>query len=158
LAPSQREHAVALGVNTRTVNGWERDRKEIVADEELAEKAKTPEGYQDAKKIVKERRVSKQQQTREAIANTVAPNVIDLHAIAKDKSSVDIRNIGPAFVGQMEMLCTKFDELDIKMELAAFMHPDPLGLKVKALHKMASILDDLRADFPVETQDHQKLN
>ncbi len=154
----QGEHAKALGVHVNTITSWEKDRKEIVADEELAEKAKTPEGYQEAKKTVKERRVSKQQQTREAIANTVAPNVIDLHAIAKDKSSVDIRNIAPAFVGQMEMLCTKFDELDIKMEIAAFMHPDPLGLKVKALHEMANILDDLRADFPVETQDHQKLN
>jgi transcriptional regulator with XRE-family HTH domain len=46
-----------FGVTRRTLQNWERDRKEIVADEELAEKAKTPEGYQEAKKIVKERRM-----------------------------------------------------------------------------------------------------
>ncbi len=57
LAPSASKHASELGVTKRTLENWEKDRKEIVADEELAEKAKTPEGYQEAKKIVKERRV-----------------------------------------------------------------------------------------------------
>ena len=151
--PSQEEHADALGVGHRTVSRWEKDRKEIIADPELAAKAVTPEGYKEAKKVVKDRR----QKQKEAISNTVPPEVIDLNAIARSKKETDIRSVGPAFVGLMETLCTKFDEKDIKRELVAFMHPDPLGLKVEALHKMADILSDLREDFPNETV-RQQLN
>jgi len=147
LAPSQEEHATDLGVHRDTIARWERDRKEIVSDQELKEKAKTPEGYQEAKKVVKQRR----EKQKEAINNTVAPKVIDLNAIARNKKETDIRSVGPAFVGLMETLCTKFDEEDIKRELVAFMHPDPLGLKVEALHKMSDILNELREDFYTET-------
>ena len=35
LAPTAEDHAENLGVSVRTVKGWERDRKEIVADPEL---------------------------------------------------------------------------------------------------------------------------
>ena len=52
MAPSQAEHAESIGVHRDTVTKWEKDRKEIVADPELAEKAKTFEGYQEAKKEV----------------------------------------------------------------------------------------------------------
>lgn len=145
--PSQQEHADDLGVTRETVNRWEKDRKDIVADPELSEKAKTPEGYQEAKKVVKQRR----EKQKEAINNTVAPKVIDLNAIARNKKETDIRSVGPAFVGLMETLCTKFDEEDIKRELVAFMHPDPLGLKAEALHKMSDILNELREDFYTET-------
>ena len=55
----------------------------------------------------------------------------------------------------METLCTKFDEMDIKRELVAFMLPDPLGLKVEALYKMADILNDLREDFSTEATKQQ---
>ena len=48
--PSQGEHADALGVSRMTVNRWEKDQKEIMADPELSEKATTLEGYKDAKK------------------------------------------------------------------------------------------------------------
>jgi len=149
--PSQEEHADALGVGHRTVSRWEKDRKEIMSDPELAEKATTPEGYKKAKKVVKDRR----EKQKEAISNTVAPDVIDLNAIAKNKKETDIRSVGPAFVGLMETLCTKFDEKDIKREIVAFMHPDPLGLKAEALHKMADILSDLREDFTAETAKQQ---
>jgi hypothetical protein len=145
--PSKQDHAAALGVSRPTVVRWERDRKEINADPELAVKAKTPEGYKEAKKIVKQRR----EKQKEAINNTVAPKVIDLNAIARNKKETDIRSVGPAFVGLMETLCTKFDEKDIKRELVAFMHPDPLGLKAEALHKMSGILNELREDFSTET-------
>ncbi len=150
-SPSQEEHAYALGVGNRTVNRWEKDRKEIMADPELSDKATTPEGYQEAKKVVKDRR----KKQKDAIRNTVAPDVIDLNAIAKSKKQTDIRSVGPAFVGLMETLCTKFDERDIKRELVAFMYPDPLGLKAEALHKMADILSDLREDFSTETAKQQ---
>tara|TARA_R110000868_G_C10850479_1_gene760770 strand:+ start:48 stop:920 length:873 start_codon:yes stop_codon:yes gene_type:complete len=146
-APSQQEHADDIGVHRDTVARWERDRKAIVSDPELKEKAKTPEGYQEAKKVVKQRR----EKQKEAINNTVAPKVIDLNAIARSKKETDIRSVGPAFVGLMETLCTKFDEKDIKRELVAFMHPDPLGLKAEALHKMSDILNELREDFYTET-------
>ena len=53
--PSQEEHADALGVGHRTVNRWEKDRKEIAEDPELSAKATTPEGYKEAKKIVRDR-------------------------------------------------------------------------------------------------------
>lgn len=149
--PSQGEHADALGVHRDTVARWEKDRKEIMADPELAEKATTPEGYKEAKKAVKDRR----KKQKEAIDNSVPPDVIDLNAIARSKKETDIRNVGPAFVGLMETLCTKFDERDIKRELVAFMYPDPLGLKVEALHKMADILSELREDLPIETTKQQ---
>jgi ParB-like chromosome segregation protein Spo0J len=148
---SAKEHAGDIGVTDRTVERWEADRKEIKADQELAAKATTPEGYQEAKKVVKQRR----QKQKEAIIKTVAPKVIDLNAIARSKKDTDIRSVGPAFVGLMETLCTKFDEKDIKRELVAFMHPDPLGLKTEALHKMADILSDLREDFSNETAQQQ---
>jgi len=150
-SPSQEDHADALGVSRMTVSRWEADRKEIKSDPELAEKATTPEGYQEAKKVVKDRR----KKQKEAIKNTVTPDVIDLNAIAKSKKQTDIRSVGPAFVGLMETLCTKFDERDIKRELVAFMYPDPLGLKAEALHKMADILSDLREDFSTETAKQQ---
>jgi len=149
--PSQEDHADALGVSRMTVNRWEKDRKEIMADPELAAKATTPEGYKEAKEVVKDRR----QKQKEAINKTVAPTVVDLNAIARDKKETDIRSVGPAFVGLMETLCTKFDEKDIKRELLAFMYPDPLGLKTEALHKMSDILNDLREDFSAETTKQQ---
>jgi len=149
--PSQEEHADALGVSRPTVARWEKDRKEIMADPELAEKATTPEGYKEAKKAVKDRR----KKQKEAIDNSVPPDVIDLNAIARSKKETDIRNVGPAFVGLMETLCTKFDERDIKREIVAFMYPDPLGLKVEALHKMADILSELCEDLPIETTKQQ---
>lgn len=151
MPPSQKDHADALGVHRDTVARWEKDRKEIMADPELAEKATTPEGYKEAKKVVKDRR----QKQKEAINKTVAPTVVDLNAIARDKKETDIRSVGPAFVGLMETLCTKFDEKDIKRELVAFMYPDPLGLKTEALHKMSDILNDLREDFSAETTKQQ---
>lgn len=55
-SPSQADHAESIGIHRDTVAKWERDRKEIKADPELAEKAKTPEGYQEAKKEVQKRR------------------------------------------------------------------------------------------------------
>jgi len=149
--PTQAEHADALGVGHRTVNRWEKDRKEIMADPELAAKATTPEGYKEAKAEVKDRR----QKQKEAISNTVAPTVVDLNAIARSQKETDIRNVGPAFVGLMETLCTKFDERDIKRELVSFMYPDPLGLKLEALHKMADILSELCEDLPTETTKQQ---
>lgn len=53
---SAREHADNIGVTSRTVENWEADRKEIKADPELAAKATTPQGYQEAKKEVQKRR------------------------------------------------------------------------------------------------------
>lgn len=146
-SPSQEEHADTLGVSRPTIARWEKDIKDIMSDPELAEKATTPKGYKEAKKVVKQRR----EKQKEAINNTVAPKVIDLNAIARSKKDTDIRSVGPAFVGLMETLCTKFDEKDIKRELVAFMQPDPLGLKTEALHKMVGILSDLLEDFPIET-------
>lgn len=55
-APSASEHADSLGVARPTVERWEKDRKEIKADPELSNKAKTFEGYVEAKKEVQKRR------------------------------------------------------------------------------------------------------
>jgi len=57
-SPTQADHAKALGVHKNTVQNWERDRKAIKADPELAEKAKTPEGYKSAKEEMKRRRAA----------------------------------------------------------------------------------------------------
>ena len=56
IAPSQKDHADALGVSRPTIARWEKDRKEIMTDPELADKATTPEGYKEAKAEVKKRR------------------------------------------------------------------------------------------------------
>ena len=56
LVPTQAQHAEAMGVGEATIRRWERDRKEIVADPDLAAKATTPEGYQEAKREVQKRR------------------------------------------------------------------------------------------------------
>ncbi|MDB3873630.1 helix-turn-helix domain-containing protein [bacterium] len=56
MVPSQEDHADALGVSRPTIARWEKDRKEIMSDPELAEKATTPEGYKEAKKVVRDRR------------------------------------------------------------------------------------------------------
>ena len=56
IAPSQQDHAESLGVHRDTVARWEKDRKEIKSDPELAAKATTPEGYQEAKTEVRKRR------------------------------------------------------------------------------------------------------
>lgn len=55
-SPTQEDHADAIGVGRRTVSRWERDRKEIKSDPELAEKAGTFEGYVEAKKELQKRR------------------------------------------------------------------------------------------------------
>lgn len=103
----------------------------------------------EASEIVKEQK-EKTEAAREKIQNSVPPNVIDLNAIAKDTNNTDLQNVGPAFIALMEKLCSKFDDNDIKKELSAFMNPDPIGLKVDALHKMTNILTDLCVDFPVK--------
>lgn len=56
IAPSQKDHADALGVSRPTIARWEKDRKEIMEDPDLAAKATTPEGYKEAKAEVKKRR------------------------------------------------------------------------------------------------------
>jgi hypothetical protein len=56
MAPSQEDHAESLGVSRMTVSRWEKDRTEIKSDPELAAKAVTPEGYQEAKAEVRKRR------------------------------------------------------------------------------------------------------
>lgn len=56
IEPSASEHADSLGVARPTVERWEKDRKEIKADPELSNKAKTFEGYVEAKKEVQKRR------------------------------------------------------------------------------------------------------
>lgn len=55
-SPSQHEHADSIGVHRDTVAKWEKDRKEIKADPDLSNKAKTFEGYVEAKKEVQKRR------------------------------------------------------------------------------------------------------
>ena len=58
MVPTQEEHADALGVRRETVNRWEKDRKEIMSDPELAKKATTPEGYKEAKTVARDRRIT----------------------------------------------------------------------------------------------------
>ena len=53
IIPSQQDHAGTLGVHRDTIARWEKDRKEIMSDPELAAKATTPEGYKEAKKAVR---------------------------------------------------------------------------------------------------------
>lgn len=144
--PTQEEHADALGVGQRTVSRWEKDRKDMKADQNTSEDLNTFEGFKKAKQKLKEKR----NEAKEKIQNSVPPNVVDLNAIAKDTKNTDLQNVGPAFIALMEKLCSKFDDSDIKKELSAFMYPDPIGLKVDALHKMTNILTDLCVDFPVK--------
>jgi len=59
MAPSAEDHANDIGVHVNTVSNWEKDRKEIKSDPELSEKAKTFDGYVEAKKELKERKARK---------------------------------------------------------------------------------------------------
>jgi transcriptional regulator with XRE-family HTH domain len=63
-SPSQEDHANALGVGHRTVSRWEKDRKEIKYNPELAAKANTPQGYREAKKEVQKRRAATKEEAR----------------------------------------------------------------------------------------------
>lgn len=54
--PSAKEHADALGVTSRTVENWEKDRKEIMSDPVLSLKTDTFEDYREAKQEIKERK------------------------------------------------------------------------------------------------------
>lgn len=56
MAPSAQDHADALGVTSRTVENWEKDRKEIMSDPVLSFKTDTFEGYREAKQEIKERK------------------------------------------------------------------------------------------------------
>ncbi|MDA9790615.1 helix-turn-helix domain-containing protein [Planktomarina temperata] len=53
-SPSQEEHADTLGVSRPTIARWEKDIKDVMSDPELAEKASTPEGHKEAKKVVRD--------------------------------------------------------------------------------------------------------
>lgn len=57
--PSQEDHADALGVHRNTVVNWEKDRKEIMQDPDLSSKLDTFDGFKEAKKEIKERRVAR---------------------------------------------------------------------------------------------------
>ena len=51
----QRQSAKELGVSLRTIQRWEKTRQLIESDPELAAKATTPEGRQEAKKLITQR-------------------------------------------------------------------------------------------------------
>ena len=51
----QRQSANELGVSLRTIQRWEKTRQLIESDPELAAKATTPEGRQEAKKLITQR-------------------------------------------------------------------------------------------------------
>ena len=87
MVPSAKEHAGGLGVTERTVENWEKDRKEIMADSELAEKADTVAGYQEAKKVVQERRKAR---------NLVVP-------------AYDVANTMGALKGMAEMFSKRYE-------------------------------------------------
>lgn len=56
MVPSAKDHADALGVTDRTVERWEKDRKDMKADPVLSHKMVTPAGYKEAKTELKRRR------------------------------------------------------------------------------------------------------
>ena len=51
----QRQSANELGVSLRTIQRWEKTRQLIASDPELAAKATTPEGRQEAQKLITQR-------------------------------------------------------------------------------------------------------
>ena len=51
----QRQSANELGVSLRTIQRWDKTRQLIASDPELAAKATTPEGRQEAKKLITQR-------------------------------------------------------------------------------------------------------
>lgn len=54
----QRQSANELGVSLRTIQRWEKTRQLIASDPELSAKATTPEGLQEAQKILNERQAA----------------------------------------------------------------------------------------------------
>jgi len=67
IAPSASDHAESIGVHVNTVTNWEKDRKEIKADPVLSQKAKTPDGYQEAKKEVQKRRKATKEEANKIV-------------------------------------------------------------------------------------------
>lgn len=63
-SPSQEDHADALGVRRETINRWEKNRKDIKSDPELAKKVNTFEGYKEAKKELKKRKATSEEAGR----------------------------------------------------------------------------------------------
>jgi hypothetical protein len=55
LGAFQRQSANELGVSLRTIQRWEKTRQLIASDPELAAKATTPEGRQEAQKLITQR-------------------------------------------------------------------------------------------------------
>lgn len=62
--PSAQDHADSLGVGRATIERWEKDRKDIKSDPELAKKANTFEGYKEAKKELKKRKATSEEAER----------------------------------------------------------------------------------------------
>ena len=83
-SPTQTQHAEAMGVGEATIRRWERDRKEIKADPALAAKATTPQGYQEAKKEVRERRKATKEE---------AERIAKLKALG-ERSEAESSNVG----------------------------------------------------------------
>lgn len=70
----QRQEAKQMGVSLRTIQRWEKQRQQILADPELAKLADTLEGFAEAKHILRE---------RQKVANASVDTVKAMFAVLK---------------------------------------------------------------------------
>ena len=82
----QREAAHELGVSLRTVQRWEKTRQLIASDPELSAKATTPEGLQEAKKLLIKRNAD--QDAPEKAAKAILSAIKKWESLAPEDAEV----------------------------------------------------------------------
>lgn len=76
------------------------------------------------------------------------PKVYDAHAHARSTEHYDLSTSAVNLVVAMEQMSNKSEMEDVIREIAMCVVQDPLGTKVKALHFMREVIEELCVEYP----------